>query len=213
MSLNLFDHSCDTLEGLNVACTGEEAGVYVRDGHIVMLDESSFADANIGCQVGSIPSEYTLSMRIRLARVVDPMIDPCDSGCEVVWCLQCIYLGNASGNSFSVAFSKKGVWAYFNPTDRFAGPGGNWWQVPDTARFIDDSWHDWTFHVVGRDSIEDDFVDIWRDGDLIARRVRIHNHENPDGGLWIANRGVECNPAEMHIGGISITAAHEEKQA
>jgi hypothetical protein len=72
-----------------------------------------------------------------------------------------------------VAFSQKGVWTFYNPTDTPAGPGGQWVLIPDTARHLDDQWHTWTFWVTGRDDVLNDYADVFRDGELIARRARI----------------------------------------
>jgi len=204
----IFCHACDTLDGWRKSGAGSEERVTIQEGCIVLCDDSSFADTNVSTNVTSLPAEWTLEVRLRFAQLIDLLLDPSGWSCEEVWCLQCIYAGNVCGNSFSVGFSQRGVWTFYNPTDTPAGPGGGWVLLPDTARYLDHEWYTWTFWVTGRDDVSNDYVDIFRDGGLIARRVRIHNHECPDGLLHFTNRGIEQNPAEMHLGGVRAWAGH-----
>lgn len=205
----VFECAGRSLAGWHICGVNAEQCVSQEADYLKLLDNSSFRECALERNIGSIPAEYTLQIEMRLAQPINLVIDPSKWGCEVVWCQQIIYIGNIAGNSFSANFSKDGIWIFYNPSDRPAGPGGRLVKIPDTARFIDRDWHTWTFQVCGQDSSDDDFCDIYRDGRPIAMRIMAHNHEFRDGTICICNRGIEPNPAEMHIRSIKLWAGRE----
>lgn len=207
----LFECDCQNMNGWKISGTHSRECVSVGKDYIRLLDDSSFKDCCISRNIGSIPDSFTFQIELRLAQLIDLVIDPSKRGCEVVWCHQIIYIANTAGNSFSLNFSKDGLWVFYNPSDRSAGPGGKLVKIPDTAKFLNQDWHVWTFYVNARDSIDDDYCDIYRDGELVARRIMAHNHEFSDGTLIICNRGIEQNPAEMHIRRIKVWEGFTEK--
>lgn len=176
----LFLEPCDSLSGYTIQ--GTELAEVSPPGQFHLLDDSDTSYIDIYKDWSEIPFNYTFEMRC----IFDQLVSTQE--------------GADRNQAFFIFNGRIGLLITFAVDGIYVFDGDDNVLLSGSSTYTDENWHTWKFEVTSSSGAANAMVKIYRDEVLLYSFVDCsYAFAANDGRVWIINRGISTDVAEMYI--------------